>query len=69
MVRDLNALKRRVQTLESQVAELVERVSAYESGTVNNPNKAIYVSDGKDGAVAKVDFDASLGALRATKVR
>ena len=66
---DLATLKRRVQTLESRLEDLAERLSVYESGSDKNPNRAMYVSDGKDGAVAKVDFDAAAGTLRVTKVR
>jgi hypothetical protein len=69
MANDFNTLKRRIQTLEAQMADLVERLSAYESGTEKNPNRALYLSDGKDGATAQVDFNAADNTLRITKVR
>lgn len=67
--REFTSLKRRIQTLESQVADLVEQLSAYQSGTDKNPNTGVYVSDGKSGAVAKLDYDGSAGTVRVTKVR
>lgn len=66
---ELNKLMRRMQTLESRLQDLAERLSAYESGTDKNPNRAVYVQDGQGSGVAKVDFDASAGTLRVTKVR
>ena len=66
---ELAKLKRRVQTLESRVEDLAERLSAYQSGSDKNPNTAVYVKDGKSGSVAALDYDAENGTVRVTKVR
>lgn len=66
---ELTRLKRRVQTLESRLTDLTERLSAYESGTDKNPNTAVYISDGRGGSVAKLDYDAENDNVRVTKVR
>ena len=66
---DLNSLKRRIQTLESRLEDLAERLSAYQSGSDKNPNSAVYVKDGKSGSVAALDYDAANDSVRVTKVR
>jgi hypothetical protein len=66
---ELTALRRRVQTLESRLEDLAERVSAYQSGTDKNPNTGVFVSDGDTGGVAKLDYDSANGNVRVTKVR
>ncbi|RKX38770.1 MAG: hypothetical protein DRP64_15195 [Verrucomicrobia bacterium] len=64
----LNAAMRRIQTLESRLEDMAERLSIYESGSEKNPNTALYLSDGRGGKKAKIDFDSSTGALRIKKV-
>jgi hypothetical protein len=66
---ELAKLKRRLQTVESRLQDLVETLSAYQSGTEKNPNTGVYVSDSKTGATAKLDYDADADAVRVTKVR
>ena len=65
----LTALQRRVQTLESRLEDLAERISAYQSGTDKNPNTGVFVADGQGGGVAKLDYDSAGGTVRVTKVR
>ena len=65
----LTALQRRVQTLESRLEDLSERLSAYQSGTDKNPNTGVFVSDGNSGGVAKLDYDSANNNVRVTKVR
>ncbi len=65
----VEALKRRVQTLESRLEDLAERISAYQSGTDKNPNTGVFVSDGNGAGVAKLDYDSAAGTVRVTKVR
>ena len=65
----LDAIMRRVQTLESQVADLLERPSSYASGTGKNPNTGVFVADSAGSGVAKLDYDSASGTVRVTKVR
>ena len=66
---EVAALKRRIQTLESRLEDLAERVSVYQSGSDKNPNTGVFVADGKSGSVAKLDYDSAGGIVRVTKVR
>lgn len=65
----LTALERRINTLESRVQDLTERVSAYQSGTDKNPNTGVFVSDSKSGGVGVMDYDSANNSVRVTKVR
>ena len=65
----VDGLLRRVQTLESQVADLLERPSSYASGTDKNPNTGVFVADSTGGGVAKLDYNSTSGTVRVTKVR
>ena len=66
---EITALRRRVQTLESRLQDLAERLSVYQSGSDKNPNSAVFVKDGESGSVAKLDYNATSGTVRVTKVR
>jgi len=65
----VDGLLRRIQTLESQVADLLDRPSVYASGTDKNPNTGVFISDSKGGGVGKLDYDSVAGTGRFTKVR
>lgn len=66
---EIARLRRDVSTLQSQVADLVQRLSAFQVGSKNNPMKGLYVADTKGSGVAIFDFDAVNTAVRVTKVR
>ena len=68
MADQYDKLLRRIQTLESQVADLLDRPSAYESGTEKNPQNGLFVKDGSGSGAAKLDYDSAAGTVRVTKV-
>lgn len=66
---ELAKLERKVQTLESQIADLLDRERAYRLGTDKNPMQGIYIADTQGSGVGILDYDAASDALRVKKVR
>ena len=65
----MDDLETRVRELEQKQRERDEKAQKLVLGTQQVPLTTIYLRDGKTGAVSKVDYDSSTGALRVTKVR
>jgi hypothetical protein len=65
----MSDLLRRIETLEAQVAELVDRPSSQEQGTRQNPLRTVFLSSRDNPGKAKaVEIDPATGNVTTREV-